>query len=91
MSELDQTIAERVAEVKEDLELQAGLVLPDEQSDELRLTGRATIDLVKLAPYLSKIMNYLHQSDNEDIVWSLVINTISGNAEVTLKGCRLVL
>ena len=40
MSDLNQTIAERVAEVAEDLELQAGLKLSNKQLDELRITGR---------------------------------------------------
>ena len=91
MSELDQTIAERVAEVAEDLELQAGFKLNNNQLDELRITGRTTIDLVTIAPYLPRIVKYLHQSDNEDVVWLLLINTISGDAEITLKGCQLVL
>ena len=91
MSDLNQTIAERVAEVAEDLELQAGLKLSDKQLDELRITGRVTIDLVTIAPYLSKIIKYLHQSDDEDVVWLLLINTISGDAEITLKGCQLML
>ena len=91
MSELDQTIAERVAEVAEDLELQAGLKLNNKQLDELRITGRVTIDLVTIAPYLPRIFKYLHQSDDEDVVWLLIINTISGDAEITLKGCQLML
>ena len=91
MSELDQTIAERVAEVAEDLELQAGFKLNNKQLDELRITGRTTIDLVTIAPYLPRIVKYLHQSDDEDVVWLLRINTISGDAEITLKGCQLVL
>ena len=91
MSDLNQTIAERVAEVAEDLELQAGFKLNNKQLDELRITGRTTIDLVTIAPYLPRIVKYLHQSDNEDVVWLLLINTISGDAEITLKGCQLVL
>ena len=91
MSDLNQTIAERVAEVAEDLELQADLKLSNKQLDELRITGRVTIDLVTIAPYLSKIIKYLHQSDDEDVVWLLLINTISGDAEITLKGCQLML
>ena len=91
MSDLNQTIAERVAEVAEDLKLQADLKLSNKQLDELRITGRVTIDLVTIAPYLSRIVKYLHQSDDEDVVWSLIINTISGDAEITLKGCQLML
>ena len=91
MSDLNQTIAERVAEVAEDLELQAGLKLSNKQLDELRITGRVTIVLVTIAPYLPKIIKYLHQSDDEDVVWLLLINTISGDAEITLKGCQLML
>ena len=91
MSDLNQTIAERVAEVAEDLELQAGLKLSNKQLDELRITGRVTIDLVTIAPYLPKIIKYLHHSDDEDVVWSLIINTISGDADITLKGCQLML
>ena len=91
MSDLNQTIAERVAEVAENFELQAGLKLSNKQLDELRITGRVTIDLVTIAPYLSRIVKYLHQSDDEDVVWSLIINTISGDAEINLKGCQLML
>ena len=91
MSDLNQTIAERVAEVAEDLELQAGLKFNNKQIDELRITGRVTIDLVTIAPYLPRIVKYLHQSDDEDVVWLLIINTISGDAEITLKGCQLML
>lgn len=91
MSDLNQTIAERVAEVAEDLELQAGLKLSNKQLDELRITGRVTIALVTIAPYLPRIVKYLHQSDDEDVVWLLIINTISGDAEITLKGCQLML
>ena len=91
MSDLNQTIAERVAEVAEDLELQAGLKLNNYQLDELRITGRVTIDLVTIAPYLPRIVKYLHQYDDEDVVWLLIINTISGDAEITLKGCQLML
>ena len=91
MSDLNQTIAERVAEVAEDLELQADLKLSNKQLDELRITGRVTIDLVTIAPYLPKMINYLHQSDDEDVVWSLIINTISGDADITLKGYQLML
>ena len=87
MSQLDQTIAE----VAEDLELQADLKLSNKQLDELRITGRVTIDLVTIAPYLPKIIEYLHQSDDKDVVWSLIINTISGDADITLKGCQLML
>jgi hypothetical protein len=60
MSDLNQTIVERVEEVTEELELQVNLKLSNKQIDE-------------------------------DVNWYLIVNTISGDAEITLKGCQLVL
>lgn len=91
MSELEQKITERVEEVKEDLELQAGYQLSDDQVDELRLTGRTGIDIAKFAPYLKKVTSYINSSDDEDTVWYILLNTIDGDVEITLKGCHIVL
>lgn len=60
ISDLNQTIVERVEEVTEELELQVNLKLSNKQIDE-------------------------------DVNWYLIVNTISGDAEITLKGCQLVL
>lgn len=84
-----QQINEHVEETKEDLSLQAGYDLSDKQTDELRVTGRVGIDLVEFTPYLVNAISYLH--DEPDAVWSLAINTISGDVEISLRGCHLVL
>lgn len=89
MSELNQRIVERVEEVVEDLSLQTGYDLSTKQQDELRLTGRVGIDVREFAPYLTKTEAYLAACDDEDVVWKLSLNTISGDFEIELKGCHL--
>ncbi|MBB1080465.1 hypothetical protein H5S09_11210 [Limosilactobacillus sp. STM2_1] len=90
MLNLQETINKRVEEVKEDLELQVGYQLSAEQTDELRLTGRIGIDIIKFAPYLNKVVTYLNESNSKDVGWELALNTISGDFEITLKGCYLL-
>lgn len=89
MDQLQQEINEKVEETKEDLDLQAGYSLNSKQTKELQTIGRTSIDLLDFAPYIVKASRYLH--DEPNAVWSLAINTISGNVEITLKGCQLVL
>lgn len=85
-----QTVTKKVAAVQKDLELQANYKLTPEQVDELRLTGRTGIEITKFAPYLNQTVTYLSQSRNEDVVWELALNTISGDFEIELKGYHLL-
>ena len=89
---MDELIIERIEEVKEDLELQAGYKLSDKQMDELRLTGRVCIGMVEFAPYIKKAATFLRlcrEGPNDEVNWSLSLNTISGDFELTLKGCHM--
>lgn len=91
MNNTDQKINELVEEVAEDFELQAGYTLPDRKLDELRVTGRTTIDLTDFASIFKPIMTYIRDSDSNDVVWYLAINTISAEVELGLKGFLLYL
>lgn len=84
-------IEELVQEVKEDLALQAQYQMTDTELDELRISGRFTIDVDKLLPHLSHIVNYLHNSDDEDVVWELTLNTIAKDFEISLKNFQIKL
>jgi hypothetical protein len=92
MSEFNETINERIAEVKEDLALQANYDLTEDQIDELRLSGRTCISMVKFAPYVKKVsafLNLCRADDNDEVVWDLSLNTVSGDFEISLKGCHM--
>lgn len=80
-----ESITELVSKVQEDLDLQADYQMTDTELDELRLTGRFTINVTKLLPHLYDIVNYLHNSDDEDAVWQLTLNAVAQNFEISLK------
>ena len=84
-------VEELVQEVKEDLDLQAQYQMADTELDELRISGRFTINVDKLLPHLSYIVNYLHNSDDEDVVWQLTLNSIARDFEISLKHFQMKL
>lgn len=89
LHQFDHELHEKVAEVKEDLELQAGYQLTDDQYHELLVTGRTSIPMMDFVPYLQKVVAYLHTSDDEDIIWKLNLNSFSGKFEITLKNIKI--
>ena len=89
LHQFNHELHEKVAEVKEDLELQAGYHLTDKQCQELLTTGRTSIPMMGFTPYLQKTVSYLHASDDEDPVWTLVLNSFSGAFEITLKNIKI--
>lgn len=89
MSELQGLINQRVQAVKHDLKEQAGYDLTNNQLDELQLTGRVSIDIVEFAPYFKRLTHYFSQPNNHRQNWSLLLNSISGDFEITLVGCLM--
>ena len=89
MDKFQNELHEKVDEVKEDLELQAGYQLTDDQYHELLVTGRASIPMMDFVPYLQKVVAYLHTSDDEDVIWKLNLNSFSGKFEITLKNIEI--
>lgn len=89
LHQFDHELHEKVAEVKEDLELQAGYQLTNDQYHELLATGRTSIPMMDFVPYLQKVVAYLHTSDDEDVIWKLNLNNFSGKFEITLKNIEI--
>ena len=89
LHQFDHELHEKVAEVKEDLELQAGYQLTNDQYHELLATGRTSIPMMYFVPYLQKVVAYLHTSDDEDVIWKLNLNSFSGKFEITLKNIEI--
>lgn len=89
LHQFDHELHEKVAEVKEDLELQAGYQLTNDQYHELLATGRTSIPMMDFVPYLQKVVAYLHTSDDEDVIWKLNLNSFSGKFEITLKNIEI--
>lgn len=89
LHQFNHELHEKVAEVKADLELQAGYQLTDDQYHELLVTGRTSIPMMDFVPYLQKVVAYLHTSDDEDVIWKLNINSFSGKFEITLKNIKI--
>lgn len=89
MDKFQNELHEKVDEVKEDLELQAGYQLTDDQYHELLVTGRTSIPMMDFVPYLQKVVAYLHTSDDEDVIWKLNLNSFSGKFEITLKNIEI--
>lgn len=89
LHQFDHELHEKVAEVKEDLELQAGYQLTDDQYHELLVTGRTSIPMMDFVPYLQKVVAYLHTSDDEDVIWKLNLNSFSGKFEIALKNIEI--
>lgn len=89
MDKFQNELHEKVDEVKEDLELQAGYQLTDDQYHELLVTGRTSIPMMDFVPYLQKVVAYLHTSDDEDVIWTLSLNSFSGAFEITLKNIEI--
>lgn len=89
MNKFQQELREKVDEVKEDLEFQAGYHLTDDQYHELLTTGRTSIPVTDFVPYLQKIVAYLHVSDAEDVIWALSLNSFTGKFEITLKNIEI--
>lgn len=89
MDKFQNELHEKVDEVKEDLELQAGYHLKDGQYRDLLNTGRTSIPMMDFTPYLQKTVSYLHTSDDEDVIWTLSLNSFSGAFEITLKNIEI--
>ena len=89
MSELQDVINQRIQTVQRDLKEQAGYDLTNTQLDELRLTGRTCIDIVEFAPYFKRLIRYYANPINHHQSWLLLLNTISGDFEITLTGCLM--
>ena len=89
LHQFDHELHEKVAEVKEDLELQAGYQLTNDQYHELLATGRTSIPMMDFVPYLQKVVAYLHTSDDEDVIWKLNLNSFSVKFEITLKNIEI--
>lgn len=89
MIQFEQEKHEKVAKVTDDLKRQAGLALTAKQSQELLTTGRTSIPLLNLVSSLTKVVTYLRSADDEDVTWTLSLNTFSGRFEVTIKNSEI--
>lgn len=87
----NENIAKMINCVRKNMEKQLKYKLNDEQLDELRLTGRVGIPIDDFAPYLQKLVNYLHNSSHENCCWSISLNVISLDLEISLQGSTLLL
>lgn len=61
--------AEIIEEIKEDLELQAGLVLDSKKVWELTINRQVFFTQEEIRPYLAKIKEYLVDTESDDRVW----------------------
>lgn len=89
MDKFESELKEKVEEVQEDLELQTGYKINDRQFKELLATGRTSIPLMDFVPYLQSAVSYLRTSDDEDVIWTLRLNSFSGKFEITLKNIEI--
>lgn len=62
-------LTEIVEEIAEDLELQAGLVLTDQQRWALQVNHQIVFKSSEFKPYIQKVMDYLTDTDADDRVW----------------------
>lgn len=74
------TTNEIIEEVDEDLQLQAGFKLTNEEQQALLNNGLLFLTTMRIKPYIAHIRNYLRQTDIEDCVWTIYKATdISNN------------
>lgn len=85
-----ENISELVNYVRKDIEKQLQYKLNDEQLDELRLTGRVGISINAFAPYFYNLAKYLHTSPRNNC-WTISLNTISLDLEISLQGSSIEL
>ncbi|MCC4491306.1 hypothetical protein LMB81_07325 [Limosilactobacillus reuteri] len=72
--------SEIIEEVDEDLQLQAGLQLSDEERQYLVRTGMLFMDNQRLKPYLSSLRSYLQNTCSAERVWTLLkVRDITNN------------
>ena len=69
--ETSETLGEKVAEMDEDLQLQAQMLLSDEERNQLRQSGFLFVTQSRVAPFLLKIRQYLHMTPITERAWSL--------------------
>lgn len=81
-----------IDEVKEDIELHAdGYQLDTDVLAKLKTSGRVSIEMTVLGPYIRQLLDFIHNSEPEDLVWNLTINRINGQFEITLKNLNIKL
>lgn len=69
--ENNETLGEKVAELDEDLQLQAQMLLSDEERNQLRKSGFLFVAQSRVAPFLLKLRQYLQMTPITDRAWSL--------------------
>lgn len=62
---------EIIAETDEDLQLQAGMQLSDDERQCLLNTGMLFFDIQRIKPYLASIRQYLQNTQPDERVWTL--------------------
>lgn len=69
--ETSETLAEKVDEMDEDLQLQAQLLLADGERNQLKQSGFLFVTQDRLVPFLTKIRQYLQMTPITERTWSL--------------------
>lgn len=75
--------ADYIEQVKKDLITAANYPLSDTEEDELRLTGRTCINFENFEPFIYSVRRFLKK--HPDTSWSLSLNSVSTDIEITLK------
>lgn len=84
-------IEELVDSVREDVAKQLKYQLSDEQLDELRLTGRVGIAIDDFIPSLQYLVAYLNNTQQAHSNWTVSLNAISLDLEISLPGSSIAL
>lgn len=74
----------RIKQIKADLKQATHYPLNDTEEDELRVTGRTCISLENFEPFIEGCQRFLKA--HQDAVWTLSLNIVSGDIEITIKG-----
>lgn len=73
----------RIDQIKKNLKAATNYPLSDTEEDELRVTGQTCIALDNFEPFIAGCQKFLKAY--QDAVWTLSLNIISGDIELTLK------
>ncbi|MEY8442385.1 hypothetical protein AALA17_07090 [Lactobacillaceae bacterium 24-114] len=91
MTKYQGKITEKIKKVQSDLAKYGDYHLTNLELDELRFTGRITINVGKISPHLPGLINYLHSSTGQNAGWIISLNTVSTDIEISLTGSFLIL